>query len=66
MSGFTFDNPLRVLGDINFYIDSDRYAFVEIGHLTLCHAIPDFLCGLRVPDEGLSATTRLAPSNLRV
>src|SRR6201982_1841570 len=32
-SGFTPDNPLRRLGDLNFYIDADRYGFVEIGHL---------------------------------
>jgi D-sedoheptulose 7-phosphate isomerase len=48
-SGFTPDNPLRALGDINFYIASDRYGFVEISHLTICHAILDFMCGLRVP-----------------
>jgi D-sedoheptulose 7-phosphate isomerase len=60
LSGFTADNPLRLLGDINFYIASDRYGFVEIGHLTICHAILDFLCGLRVPDGGLLSIT--APS----
>jgi D-sedoheptulose 7-phosphate isomerase len=54
-SGFTADNPLRRLGDINFYIASDRYGFVEIGHLTICHAILDFICGLRVP-EGMVPT----------
>ena len=48
-SGFAPDNPLRRLGDINFYVASDRYGFVEIGHLTICHAILDFICGLRVP-----------------
>jgi D-sedoheptulose 7-phosphate isomerase len=48
LSGFAADNPLRGRGDLNFYIASDRYGFVEIGHLTLCHAILDFLCGLRV------------------
>ena len=53
-SGFTPDNPLRRLGDVNFYIDADRYGFVEIGHLTICHAILDFICGLRVP-EGMPA-----------
>jgi D-sedoheptulose 7-phosphate isomerase len=47
-SGFTAENPLRRLGDLNFYIASDRYGFVEIGHLTLCHAVLDFLCGLRI------------------
>lgn len=52
-SGFTPDNPLRRLGDLNFYINSDRYGFVEIGHLTICHAILDFICGLRVPEEML-------------
>jgi D-sedoheptulose 7-phosphate isomerase len=54
-SGFTADNPLRRLGDINFYIDADRYGFVEIGHLTICHAILDFICGLRLPEGTLPA-----------
>jgi D-sedoheptulose 7-phosphate isomerase len=53
LSGFGDDNPLRSLGDINFYIGSDRYGFVEISHLTICHAILDFICGLRVTDGGL-------------
>ena len=52
-SGFTPDNPLRRLGDLNFYVDADRYGFVEIGHLTICHAILDFICGLRVPESTL-------------
>jgi D-sedoheptulose 7-phosphate isomerase len=56
LSGFSADNPLRGLGDINFYIASDRYGFVEIGHLTICHAILDFICGLRVLDEKNQAT----------
>ncbi len=55
-SGFTPDNPLRRLGDINFYLASDRYGFVEIGHLTICHAILDFICGLRVTDDKHSIT----------
>jgi D-sedoheptulose 7-phosphate isomerase len=59
-SGFTTDNPLRKMGDINFYIASDRYGFVEIGHLTLCHAVLDFICGLFVPDEAVAATTTAA------
>jgi D-sedoheptulose 7-phosphate isomerase len=54
-SGFKADNPLRRLGDINFYINSDRYGFVEIGHLTICHAILDFICGLRNPEGALPA-----------
>jgi D-sedoheptulose 7-phosphate isomerase len=46
-NGFAADNPLRSLGDINFYIASDRYGFVEIGHPIVCHAILHFLRGLR-------------------
>ena len=49
MSGFTPDNPLRRRGEWNFYVASDRYGFVEIGHLTICHAVLDFLCGLPAP-----------------
>jgi D-sedoheptulose 7-phosphate isomerase len=56
LSGFAPDNPLRTLGDINFYLASDRYGFVEIGHLTICHAVLDFICGLRVPDAASTAT----------
>jgi D-sedoheptulose 7-phosphate isomerase len=49
MSGFTPDNPLRRKGEWNFFVASDRYGFVEIGHLTICHAVLDFLCGLPAP-----------------
>jgi D-sedoheptulose 7-phosphate isomerase len=55
-SGFAVDNPLRSRGDLNFYIASDRYGFVEIGHLTLCHAILDFLCGPRLSSEQAEKT----------
>lgn len=41
LSGFASDNPLRGLGDINLYINSPAYGFVEVGHLALCHAILD-------------------------
>jgi D-sedoheptulose 7-phosphate isomerase len=41
MSGFNADNPVRQTGDLNFYIASGDYGFVEVSHLTLCHAILD-------------------------
>lgn len=44
-SGFTSGNPLRTSGDMNFYIASGEYGFVEVGHLTLCHAILDLSMG---------------------
>jgi D-sedoheptulose 7-phosphate isomerase len=42
MSGFRPDNPLRKTGDMNLYLDSTAYGYVEIGHLALCHAILDY------------------------
>lgn len=42
LSGFASNNPLRAAGDLNLYVASPLYGFVEIGHLTLCHAILDF------------------------
>ncbi len=45
LSGFSDTNPLRSMGDMNLYLGSAVYGFVEIGHLTLCHAILDNLMG---------------------
>jgi D-sedoheptulose 7-phosphate isomerase len=42
-SGFTADNPLRRLGDVNFYLAADQYGFVEIGHLALIHCLLDLM-----------------------
>lgn len=44
-SGFGEDNPLRRCGDVNFYIRSGQYGFVEVGHLALCHASFDIAMG---------------------
>jgi D-sedoheptulose 7-phosphate isomerase len=60
LSGFTPANPLRSLGDINFYIGSDRYGFVEIGHLAICHAVLDFICGLRDNSVSLPGATAIS------
>ena len=43
LSGFQEVNPLRSLGDLNFWIDSDGYGFVEMGHLFLLHHVADRL-----------------------
>jgi D-sedoheptulose 7-phosphate isomerase len=40
-SGFGDGNELRRAGDVNFYIRSHEYGFVEVAHLSLCHAILD-------------------------
>ena len=43
LSGFSRQNPLRSLGDVNFYLPSSAYGAVEIAHLAVCHAIVDIL-----------------------
>ena len=40
-SGFQNDNPLRAMGDYNFFVPSPSYGPVEIIHLTVCHCICD-------------------------
>jgi D-sedoheptulose 7-phosphate isomerase len=42
LSGFEPGNPLRSQGDLNLFLRARSYGFVEIGHLTLCHAVLDF------------------------
>jgi D-sedoheptulose 7-phosphate isomerase len=54
-SGFKPDNRLRVLGDVNFFVASHAYGFVETAHQALIHAILDFTMGFA--DE-LLATER--------
>ena len=41
LSGFDKNNALRALGDLNFYLPSNSYGYVEIIHLAICHAIVD-------------------------
>lgn len=45
LSGFTKNNPLRKMGNINFYVPSSEYGFVEISHLCLNHAMLDITMG---------------------
>lgn len=40
-SGFKNDNPLRKMGDLNFYLPSNSYGYVEILHLFIIHSILD-------------------------
>lgn len=41
LSGFSPLNPLRRLGDLNFWLESDDYGLVETGHFFLLHTIVD-------------------------
>ena len=44
-SGFDADNPLRGLGDLNFYVASPKYGFVELTHMALLGAAIDIQIG---------------------
>ncbi len=44
-SGFDANNPLRQLGDINFWVDSKAYGYVELFHNFLIHYINDKIIG---------------------
>ncbi len=43
MSGFSPGNPLRQLGDLNFYVPSNSYGFVEVSHSALLHCVMSIL-----------------------
>ena len=44
-TGFKSDNPLRQLGDINFWVDSKAYNIVEMTHHIWLVAIVDYIIG---------------------
>jgi D-sedoheptulose 7-phosphate isomerase len=41
LSGFSDDNPLRKMGDVNFHVPHHNYGLVEITHLALAHSLLD-------------------------
>jgi len=43
LSGFKPDNPLRSLGDYNFYVPASTYGTVEILHHSICHCLLDMI-----------------------
>ena len=43
LSGFKHNNPLRSLGELNFWLDSEDYGMVEIGHQFILHNVSDRL-----------------------
>ncbi len=47
LSGFEPDNPLRQLGDVNLWVDSKAYNFVENIHQIWLMAIVDLILGSR-------------------
>jgi D-sedoheptulose 7-phosphate isomerase len=48
LSGFKPDNPLRSLGDYNFYVPAQTYGAVEIVHHSICHCLLDMINNKRL------------------
>jgi len=48
LSGFEANNPLRMLGDINFWVDSKAFGFLEILHGFILHYINDSIIGSEI------------------
>ncbi|MBC8282438.1 MAG: SIS domain-containing protein [Nitrospinae bacterium] len=43
LSGFSKDNPLRKMGSVNFWLNSNDYGLVEVGHMFFLHCLSDHL-----------------------
>lgn len=54
LSGFSPQNPLRALGDLNFWLDSNDYGLIETGHFFLLHTIVD-TCKIKSETSTISA-----------
>jgi len=48
LSGFDADNPLRSMGDVNFWVDSKAFGFLEILHGFILHYINDSIIGSEI------------------
>ena len=51
LSGFSADNPLRRLGNLNFYVPSPEYGYVESAHSVITHFLTDYATMLRSEKE---------------
>lgn len=47
LTGFKPGNALRALGDVNFYVPSGEYGFVETVHAAISHALVDNIMARR-------------------
>ena len=45
LSGFDPANPLRAMGQLNFYVPSHQYGFVETAHAAILHCVLDIFNG---------------------
>ena len=52
LTGFDPRNPLRQMGDLNFYVGSDVYGYVETAHAALAHFVTDRARSIRQVPSG--------------
>jgi D-sedoheptulose 7-phosphate isomerase len=57
-SGFQPDNPLRLKGDVNFYVPAFCYGPVEVLHHAICHGILDAIVTMRTQRQIPAADSR--------
>lgn len=50
LSGFNADNQLRGLGEMNFYVSSAEYGYVESVHSVLTHLLTDYAVSARAEE----------------
>jgi D-sedoheptulose 7-phosphate isomerase len=58
LTGFSVSNPLRTIGEINFWVDSQSYGLVEIAHLFALHHWSDSLAALSLESNVVVSMAR--------
>lgn len=64
LAGFSAKAPLLLLGDLNFYIDSNQYGFVEVAHLAIIHYLTDTIAQRLKDANGQSSSASTRPEDL--
>lgn len=65
LTGFRPDNPLRLLGDVNFYVSSDVYGYVETAHAAFTHFMTDRARDIKEAGSDLVLGVVTTPASFR-
>lgn len=63
LTGFTAQNPLRAIGDLNFWIDRTDYGLVETSHFFLLHTLIDLWNKNESPTQEIVSSLYSTKSN---
>ena len=64
LSGFSRANPLRKLGELNFYLPVSHYGFVEVAHQMILHAVLDIMMERKKTSDAIFKRLSAAASTL--